>query len=252
MLQLQESIGTLIEPAPPAVGGLSPIFPRAIAPTPLALRQHERVEIKLTVDQATLCYVKLHKILNRPARKTPMKYRPNVAISDPLYILDVLDKRLRELPATTPTFEPKPGAVRFPRHDFTLKVRKNEAAYLLKIVKNDKLTRWRRAARKRARTASLEVLEIAEEEGGRASFFGPSHPENPHAGVPQAVMRKALGELPKRLRMSAEDVAALLGALSEARGNVAKAARQLGQPQRRTARQIARIRKHLKRRGLAA
>ncbi len=252
MLQLQKNIGTLIAPTPPAVGGFVPISPRAIAPAPLALRKQELVEIRLTIDQATLCYAKLHRILNRPARETPTKYRPNVTISDPHHILDVLDKRLRELPGTTPIFEPTHGKIKFPRHDFTLRVRKNEAAYLLKIVKNVKRTSWRRAARKRARAASLEVLEIAEEEGGRASFFSPSHPENPHAGVPQAVMRKALGELPKRLRMSAEDVAALLAALSEARGNVAMAARQLGQPQRRTARQIERIKKHLKRRGLAA
>ncbi len=245
-------MGTQIASTPPAVGGFLPISPRASAPAPLALRKQERVEIRLTIAQATLCYVKLHRILNRPARKTPTKYRPNVAISDPLYILDVLDKRLLELPGTTPIFEPKPGGIKFQRHDFTLKVRKNEAAYLLKIVKNDKLSRWRRAARRRARLSSLEVLEIAEEEGGRASFFGPVHPENPHAGVPQAVVRKALGELPKRLRMSAEDVAALLGALSEAGGNVALAARRLGQPQRKTARQIARIKKHLRRRGLAA
>ena len=64
-----------------------------------------------------------------------------------------------------------------------------------------------------------------EQEGGRETFYAPSHPEHPDAALLQLAVERALGELPKRLRMTAEEVRALLSALREADGNVSEAAR---------------------------
>lgn len=211
----------------------------------------ERVEIKLTLDQASFLYERLHHVVVDPPRlKLEAVLKETFTVPPSLFM--ILDDGLEEMRSTTPVADGKRGGVRFLKQGLTLSVRPHEASYLLRILANKKRDGWRQEKQAGARFTPLEVAEIAEEEGGRAAFFGPSHPENPAANLPQAVIQKALGELPKLLRMSAQDVDALLAALSAAEGNVSAAARQLGQPQRKTARQIERIQKHLTRRGLAA
>ena len=79
-----------------------------------------------------------------------------------------------------------------------------------------------------------------------------AHHGNPDAHVRRLFLKKAFDELPAKLKMTAEDVNALLSAMAEAGGNVSEAARQLGQPQRKTDRRIARIRRHLNNRGFSA
>lgn len=210
----------------------------------------ERVEIKLTLDQASFLYERLHRVVVNPPRlKLAAVLKETFTVPTSLFML--LDDRLEEMRSTTPVANGKRGRVRFLKQGLTLSVRPHEASYLLRILANKKRDKWRLENQERAHFAPLEVAEIAEEEGGRASFFGPSHCENPDAGVLQAVIQKALGELPKKLGMSAEDVTALLAALILAEGNASEAARHLGQPQRKTARRIERIIRHLKRRGLA-
>lgn len=249
--KLQEVAGTLAEPAPLAGDDLLAELRQGAPEQPRPYRLSARVTLKLTLDQASLLYEKLRRVVKRsPRPQRPLRVRS--VISDPLYLLDILAKRLEQLPTTTPVANGKRGRVRFLKQSLTLSVRPHEASYLLRILANKKRDKWRRKNQARAHFAPLEVAEIAEEEGGRAAFFGPSHCETPDAGLRQAVIQKALGELPKKLGMSAEDVTALLAALTLAEGNASEAARHLGQPQRKTARRIERIIRHLKRRGLAA
>lgn len=246
---------TAIQEAPPVPSPAAENLPaeaRAVAGEWRRHARHERVRIKLTLDHAGHCYERLCGVLANPGRQVRTPLRPDAMISDPARLLDILDKGLRRMPQTTPVRVGKRGAVRLLAQVVALEVLPNEAAYLLRIVKNIKRDQWRETAQEHARFTPLEAVEIAEEEGGRGVFFPPSHPENPEASTRQAVIQKALGELPKRLGMSSEDVAALLAAVAEAQGNVSAAARQLGQPQRKTARRVERIQKHLQRRGLAA
>jgi DNA-directed RNA polymerase specialized sigma24 family protein len=211
----------------------------------------ERIELKLTLDQASFLYERLHAVVVDPP-KLKLAAIMKETFTVPPSLLILLDDRLEEMRSTTPAVQGERGNVRFLKQSVTLEVRPHEKKYLLRILANKKRDGWRRDKATHERFSPLEVAEIAEEEGGRASFFGPSHPENPTANLPQAVMQKALGELPKLLRMSAQDMDALLAALYAAEGNVSEAARQLGQPQRKTARQIERIQEHLKRRGLVS
>jgi len=251
-MELREVAGTLAEPAPLAGDDLLAEL-RESAPA-TALRP-ELVTLKLTLDQASFLYEKLHRVVVNPPRfKLEAVLKETFTI--PPSLLRILDDRLEEMRSTTPAVEGKRGSVKFRRQGLTLEVHPHEAAYLLRILGNNKRDDWRRENQERAHFAPLEVAETAEEGdekgGGRAAFFGPSHCENPDARLRQAVIQKALGELPKKLGMPAEDVTALLAALTLAQGNASEAARHLGQPQRKTARRIERIIRHLKSRGLAA
>lgn len=210
----------------------------------------ELVPVKLTVSQAGYLWEKLYLAMSLGTRYRPeTAKRERVTVAPALF--SVLDDRLEKLPPTTP-FVIGLGRVRFLNRRLTLLFMRHEARYLLQILKNKKRDEWRRQKLERERFAPLEVAEMAEESGDRASFFSPSHAEHPDAMLRKAVLKKALGELPKALKMTPEDVRLLLAALAAAQGNVSEAARQLGWPQRRTARRVERIARHLKRRGLAA
>ena len=215
----------------------------------------DQVRVKLTIDQASFLYEKLSRVFVHPPQNRPETARKN-ALTYPLYLLGVLDKRLYQMRQTAPVSRPAGKVVRFLPQGLTLELRPYEAAYLLRILANKKRDKWRRENQERKHFVPLKVVEIAEEgeaeEGPRRPFFRPVDHENPDAQMRRAVLKKALGELPKKLKMPAEDVDTLLGALTNAEGNVSEAARQLGQPQRKTARQIQRIIRHLKSRGFSA
>lgn len=218
-------------------------------PRPRLVR--ERVPLKLTLDQASLLYEKLRRIV----KHTPFPRRPlqvGSAISDPSYLLEILDKHLAELPATTPVTMSRRNIPRFHKRTLILELRRHERAFFLRIINNKQRDEWRRGAEEEKLFSPLEDAEVAEQEGGREFFYGPSHPEHPGAVFRQELIRKALAELPKKLGMPAGEVTALLAALTEAEGNVSEAARRLGQPQRKTARRLERIVRHLKSRNLAA
>lgn len=249
-MELQVVAGTVAEPAPLAGDDLLAEL-RETAPKKAPLP--ERVEIKLTLDQASFLYERLHRVVANPPRlKLEAVLKETFTV--PVQLFQLLDDRLEEMRSTTPVAEGKRGGVRLLKQGLTLEVRPHEAAYLLRILGNKKRDDWRRENQEREHFVPLKVAEIAEEgddkDGGREAFFGPSHCENPAAQVRQAVIQKALGELPKKLGMSVEDVTALLAALTQAEGNASEAARHLGQPQRKTARRIERIIRHLKSRGL--
>jgi transposase-like protein len=218
-------------------------------PRPRLVR--ERVPLKLTLDQASLLYEKLRRIV----KHTPTPRRPlqvGSAISDPSYLLEILDKHLAQLPATTPVTMSKRNVPRFHKRTLILELRRHERAFFLQIIKNKQRDEWRREAEEEKLFSPLEDAEVAEQEGGREFFYGPSHPEHPGAVFRQELIQKALAELPKKLGMPAVEVTALLAALTEAEGNVSEVARQLGQPQRKTARRLERIVRHLKSRNLSA
>jgi hypothetical protein len=239
--------------APPPKGDelLAELRQNAPAEMPLP----ERVELKLTLDEASFLYERLYQVVAEPP---PMKLEAVLkdTFTVPPTLFRILDERLEEMRSTTPVSASKQGRVKFLQQSVTLEVRLHEAKYLRRILANKERDGWRREKLSRARFVPLEVVEIAEEgedeRAGRTSFYRSIQGETPDAQVGLAVLKKALGELPKKLKMSAADVTALLAALKDAEGNVSEAARQLGQPQRKTARRIERILRHLKSRGLSA
>lgn len=209
------------------------------------------VQVKLTLDQASFLWERLHKATAQGTRFRPETIKRDI-LTFPPALLETIWNRLEDLRSTTPFLEGNRGSIRLLQQSLTLDLRKHEAKYLLRILKNKKRDEWRREKLERERFGPLEAAEIAEEEGGRESFFSPTHAEHPDAMIRQAVIQRALGELPEALGIPADEVTALLAAMTEAEGNVSEAARQLGQPQRKTARRIERILKHLKSRGLSA
>ncbi|MDE2292850.1 MAG: hypothetical protein KGL53_12275 [Elusimicrobia bacterium] len=218
----------------------------------------ELVAVKLTLDQASFLWVRLYEKTQRPSR-----YRPETLKKDYLTLapalLEVIWERLEDLTPTTPTIMCR-RSVQFLNRSLTLRVRMHEAKFLLRILKNHRHDKWRRDNRERELFCPLEVAEIAEEggehgdnsDGVRRAILKQARYEKPDTQAHRAMLKKALKELPRRLKIPARDVRNLLDAILEADGNVSKAARLLGQPQRKTARRIQRILAHLERRGFSA
>ena len=90
--------------------------------------------------------------------------------------------------------------------------------------------------------ALMERAEAAGESGVGRALMVPADEDRPDRSFGQAEVKRAFAGLPNEL-------AALLGPLAECDGNVSELARRLGQPQRKTARQVARIRKRLEKLG---
>ncbi len=128
-----------------------------------------------------------------------------------------------------------------------------ETAYLATVSRNGTIDELRRDRARRRRFQSLDELieanRLAEEEGRAPEFIEPVSPgDEPEAAsertVFQARFRQALLELPIEMVVIAY-------ALPLFEGNVSALARALGQPQRRTARQVVRIQKHFAAKGLS-
>lgn len=213
------------------------------------------VTLSLTLDQASFLYEKLHRATVEDHRYRPESLR-KPALTTPPALLQQLDDLLEEMPATTPVAADERGRVTVLGRTLTLKVQPHEARYLLQILKNKKRDGWRRENVERGLFLPLQVLEIAEdgedERSGGAPISRPARQEFPEFQVHRAVLRKALKDLPRKLKMPAPEVKELLAAMMEAEGNVSMAARLIGQPQRKTARRIQRILAHFKSRGLSA
>ena len=134
-----------------------------------------------------------------------------------------------------------------------LGLNEKEAAYYAKVIRNFKLDELRqdRVWRKHFRSLDglMEDARLAEEDGFAPEFVEPSiASEEPEIALENAAVearfRQALLALPIEL-------AVLVCAMPLVDGNVSALARELGQPQRRTARQFARIRKHFAGHGLS-
>lgn len=229
--QLQEVIAATPTAAAELLAGLFRLASKSPLPQPPA----QPVKLEFRIKQASALYLKLYGI--PPARLGDLPGKPR---SDPARLFQLLDAKLRVMPATDAEF----GVLE-------LEVLPHEARYLRRVLANNQRDVWRKTGVRRAYFTPLEAVEIAEEEGGRASLFGPSHPESPDGFMRQALIRTALDELPEVLKVQPELLAALLAGLMKTDGNVSELARQLGQGQRKTARQVARIRAYLKKRAFS-
>ncbi|MDX6768765.1 MAG: hypothetical protein SF051_04485 [Elusimicrobiota bacterium] len=152
-------------------------------------------------------------------------------------MLKLLESALHGLPSTAPEST-----------RLTLEMASRDAAYLRAVVGNKKRDEWRREQVRTRGVFSLDVLmdqvEAASEEAGfGAALPVPAEPDSPERALWLAEVKRALVGLP-------DELASLLGPLQEVEGNVSELARRLGRPQRWTARQVERIRKHLKKLGL--
>lgn len=119
--------------------------------------------------------------------------------------------------------------------------------YFRRAVRNKHADYWRKKKLEKKLFVSLDALADKESkmEGGDSipAYQGPPSQENYDAPFLKEDLEKAIQELPK-------DLALVALALPQADGNVSKLARMIGQPQRKTARQVEKIREHFRKRGL--
>lgn len=191
------------------------------------------VPFVLTLEDAGILYVALRAKIRPDARTKPSTARP---AADLVRLLEILETTLRKLPATSPATT-----------ILTLDLASRDAAYLDAMVGNMKRDKWRRKQVRNRGVVSLDALaeraEAADESSTGRNLKVPADSDRPDRAFGQAEIKHALAGLPNEL-------AALLGPLAECGGNVSELARRLGQPQRKTARQVARIRKRLEKLGL--
>lgn len=198
---------------------------------PPARSQPSLFKLALTLEDAGTLYALLCEKTRPVARPKPPTAKP---AADLTRLLETLDTSLRELPATAPVAT-----------ILTLELPPRDAAYLRTMVGNKKRDEWRYDQVRSRGVVSLDALMDQAEAAGEsgAGVTVPADSDRPERAFGQAEVKRALAGLPSEL-------AALLAPLEECGGNISELARHLGQPQRKTARQIARIRKRLEKLGL--
>ena len=211
---------------------------RRRAPTPLAAAPPAALaKLEISVEDASMLYAVLRQKSETSAPANPPASEPPTPRSDPARLLRILEDRLREVPATAG-----------PLARVVLELQPHEAGFLHRIIEHKKCDAFRREQTRYKHFPSWDALleedAAAETEGKAAGHAGSADTQSPETALLQAEIRQALAELP-------EELAGLLGALQDANGNVSELARRLGQPQRKTARQIERLRRHLQEKGLA-
>lgn len=220
---------------PPALGwlkfGWSPVVLQHETRT--ARPQPGLVKLALTLKDAGTLYALLSEKTHPAARPKPPTAKP---AADLVRLHENLDISLRGLPATAPATT-----------ILTLDLTPRDAAYLGAMVGNKRRDKWRRKQVRNRGVVSLDALmeraEAAGESGAGRALMVPADVDRPERTFAQAEIKRALAGLPNEL-------AALLGPLAECGGNVSELARRIGQPQRKTARQVARIRQRLEKLGL--
>lgn len=218
---------------PPVLQGLRFTWkpPARKAETPAAGPAPRLAKLDLTLQDAGDLYLVLHRKTQAPETSKPASARP---LEDLARMLELLESALHGLPSTAPEST-----------RLTLEMAPRDAAYLRAVVGNKKRDEWRREQVRTRGVFSLDVLmdqaEAASDEagGGGATLTAPAEPDRPERALWQAEVRRALAGLP-------DELAGLLGPLQDAEGNVSELARRLGRPQRWTARQVERLRNHLK------
>lgn len=229
-------------PAAPGSVAIPPAFtwlklawkPAATEPkTPATRPQPSRVKLALTLEDAGTLYTVLRDKTGPARHPKPSTAKP---AADLARLLETLEASLRRLPATAPA-----------ETNLTLELPPQDAAYLRAVVGNKKRDEWRYEQVRSRGVVSLDALmaqaEAAGESGTGASMTVPADTDRPERAFRQAEVRRTLAGLP-------DELAALLGPLEECGGNVSELARRLGQSQRKTARQVARIRKRLEKLGV--
>ena len=199
--------------------------------TPPARPRPSCFKLALTLEDAGTIYALLREKTRPDARPKPPTAKPAADLAS---LLETLDTALRELPATAPA-----------ETILTLELPPRNAAYLRAMVGNKKRDEQRYEKVRSRGAVSLDALMEQAEAAGEsgAGVTVPADSDRPELAFRQAEIKRALAGLP-------DELAALLGPLEECGGNVSELARRLGQPQRKTARQIACIRKHLEKLGL--
>lgn len=188
-------------------------------------------KLALTLEDAGALYALLREKTRPGARPKLSTAKP---AADLARLLETLDTALRELPATAPA-----------ETILALELAPKDAAYLRAMIGNKKRDEWRYEQVRSRGVVSLDALMEQAEAAGEsgAGVIVPADSDRPERAFGQAAIKRALAGLPGEL-------AALLGPLEECGGNVSELARRLGQPQRKTARQVARIRERLEKLGL--
>lgn len=204
--------------------------PARKAETPAAQPAPRLAKLDLTLENAGRLYLVLRRKTLESTACRPASAKPR---GDLTRLLEVLEAALHGLPSTAPKWT-----------RLTLEMPPRDAAYLRAVVGNKKRDEWRRRQVRVRGVFSLDVLmdqaEAASEAGGGGPALPvPAEPDRPERALWQTEVRRALAGLP-------EELAGLLGPLQDAEGNVSELARRLGRPQRWTARQVERLRKHLK------
>jgi hypothetical protein len=236
--EAQEVTIALAGPVAPAVDELlaelrdhppeQPLAPAVVA---------QLFKLELSLDDAYLLYEILRKkVGSKPSQGTAIS-DPKMPRSDLAKLFKLLEDRLREVSST---------AKKSTR--IVLELQPLEARFLRKIVKNKKIDNARREKTYNKHFDSLdataeESTDEDDDEEDNTSSFEPSNSMTPETELIQAETKQALAEMPAEL-------AVLIPVLQEVDGNVSELARRLGQPQRKTARQIERLRKYLLKRGL--
>ena len=188
-------------------------------------------KLALTLEDAGTLYAVLRDKTDPAARPKPATAKPAAELAR---LLEALEIELRKLPATSAA-----GTI------LTLELPPRDAAYLRAMVGNKKRDEWRYEQVRSRGVVSLDALVEQAETAGEsgAGVTVPADSDRPELAFRQAEIKRALAGLQGEL-------AALLGPRVEGGGNVSELARRLGQPQRKTARQIARIRECLEKLGL--
>lgn len=151
------------------------------------------------------------------------------------------------------------GRPRLADGSIQVELKANELAYIRKVIHNGKIDEWRKNRRYYKRHESITDREEANHQA-EANDENPPHPDpsarvtdDPSIELEQAEDRAADDQKIHRLLLELPiELAVIAHVLPRVHGNVSELARGLGQPQRRTARQVERLREYLAGKGLGA
>ncbi|HVA66369.1 MAG TPA: hypothetical protein VNK24_05530 [Elusimicrobiota bacterium] len=224
--------------------------PAAIAPNQtikIELRAHEVGHCPDPMEEATTTPTEAaDKLLSKLPSLPPEPGDDELPPIDPDGLLAEVNRQVESMPRR------KDGSVQFT-------VQANELRYLRKSIRNAKIDEWRWIQRYYKRFDSLDQCEEAnrraEARDEKLPHRDAQAPVTDDASIElelaeeHAASRRKVYELLRGLPLQ---LAVIAYALPRVRGNISELARQLGQPQRRTARQVARLQELLRQRGFGA
>lgn len=151
------------------------------------------------------------------------------------------------------------GRTRLTDGSIQIELKPNELAYIRKVIRNGKIDEWRKNQRYYKRHESITEREEANRTA-EANDEDPPFPDpcaratdDPATALELAEYRAAEDQKHHQLLLGLPiQLAVIAHVLPRIHGNVSELARQLGQPQRQTARQVERLREYLVSKGLGA
>lgn len=149
------------------------------------------------------------------------------------------------------------GRTRLADGSIQIELKPNELAYMRKVIRNGKIDEWRKNQRYYKRHESIngreEVNRKAEANDEDPPYPDPSArgTDDPSIALEKAEDRATDDQKHHQLLLGLPiQLAVIAHVLPRVHGNVSELARGLGQPQRRTARQVERLREFLVSKGL--